>query len=190
MINLANLAISGLTIFLAILLQGCMAAALPMICLLYTSRCVYETVATPYSGYSFSSWSESSVCSGQGSTCTFNMPASAVTLTANFTVTSVNAWIDTYVRSSRSSAADGNYGLDSYDLSVGGWGDLYYSYIQFDVTSQPSSVASVKLRLYVTSEEIGGWTYPNMTLWTTGGTWVEGMQWQAQPCLLYTSRCV
>ncbi len=31
MINLANLAISGLTIFLAILLQGCMAAALPMI---------------------------------------------------------------------------------------------------------------------------------------------------------------
>jgi len=88
-------------------------------------------------------------------------------------------WLDTYVRSSRSQAGD--YGLDNYDLSVGGWGDVYYSYIQFDMAGQPDSVTSVRLRLYVTSAEAGEWTYPNMTLWTNGGAWVEGMPWQNQP---------
>jgi hypothetical protein len=48
-----------------------------------TSRTV---TATPNSGYSFSSWSGSAVCSGQGSTCYFTMPAAAVSLMATFSI--------------------------------------------------------------------------------------------------------
>ena len=41
-------------------------------------------IATASNGYTFSNWSGSTVCNGQGRTCTFTMPASSVTLTATF----------------------------------------------------------------------------------------------------------
>ncbi len=39
-------------------------------------------------------------------------------------------------------------GLDNYELRVGGWGDSYYSLIQFDLTNMPISAKSAKLYLY------------------------------------------
>lgn len=39
-------------------------------------------------------------------------------------------------------------GLDNYQLKVGGWGDLYYSLIEFDLTALPTNITSVVLYLY------------------------------------------
>jgi Ca2+-binding RTX toxin-like protein len=81
----------------------------------------------------------------------------------------------TYIRSSTST--NGDQGLDSDELRVGGWADYYYSFIQFDLNDQPQNVDSAILRLYVFSEELPPWTYPEMSLWTVEGEWSEGMQW-------------
>lgn len=39
-------------------------------------------------------------------------------------------------------------GLADQYLKVGGWGDLYYSLLQFDLTGLPKTAPNVKLRLY------------------------------------------
>src|ERR1700730_19408456 len=39
-------------------------------------------------------------------------------------------------------------GLADQYLKVGGWGDLYYSLIQFDLAGLPKHAPNVKLRLY------------------------------------------
>jgi len=87
--------------------------------------------------------------------------------------------VDSYVRSS--DFGTGIYGFDNDKLIVGGWGDHYYAFLKFDLAGQPDTVQSVTLRLWVTNEEANEWTYPEMSLWTTGGPWVEGLQWVDQP---------
>ncbi len=39
-------------------------------------------------------------------------------------------------------------GLDDHELRVGGWGDFYYSLLQFDLTNLPQTARSVRLELY------------------------------------------
>ena len=47
-------------------------------------------------------------------------------------------------------------GLDNDDLRVGGWGDQYYTLIEFDLSAMPSTAVSATLSLY--AEEIDGAT--------------------------------
>lgn len=82
---------------------------------------------------------------------------------------------DTYIRSFYFPA--GGQGEDTDTLLVGGWGDYYYSFLQFDLQGQPSEVDSVTLRLYVYEQPAPPWSYPEMSLWTVHGSWFEGMQW-------------
>ncbi|MCB1332143.1 MAG: hypothetical protein KDK26_00445 [Roseivivax sp.] len=42
--------------------------------------------------------------------------------------------------------------LDSDSLLVGGWGDLYHSFIEFDLSTLPDAVDAVTLRLYVSQQ--------------------------------------
>lgn len=46
-------------------------------------------------------------------------------------------------------------GLYDYELRVGGWGDWYYSLLQFDLTGLPSHAASVTLQLYCYGDNNG-----------------------------------
>jgi hypothetical protein len=39
-------------------------------------------------------------------------------------------------------------GLEDFELVVGGWGDLYYSLIQFDLSTLPKAAKSAQLQLY------------------------------------------
>lgn len=83
---------------------------------------------------------------------------------------------DTYIRSSLSN--NGDYGLDSNTLLVAGWGDYYYSFLQFEIGDFPSEVDSATLRLYQYRDNAGGeWTHPSMSLYTVSGNWEEGLQW-------------
>ncbi len=66
---------------------------------------------------------------------------------------------------------------DSENLLVGGWGDYYYSMLQFDVSTMPDAVDSVTMRLYVDRQAVSPWSYPQMSLWTVSGNWTEGMSW-------------
>ena len=40
-------------------------------------------------------------------------------------------------------------GLNNEQLRIGGWGDLYYSLIQFDLTNLPLTASKVELQLYM-----------------------------------------
>jgi hypothetical protein len=46
-------------------------------------------------------------------------------------------------------------GLDNEELRVGGWGDEYYSLLQFDLTGLPQQASSVRLELYCLSSGSG-----------------------------------
>jgi hypothetical protein len=47
-------------------------------------------------------------------------------------------------------------GLNDEQLRVGGWGDLYYSLLQFDLTGRPANVQSAFLYLYCFNQSGGG----------------------------------
>ena len=49
-------------------------------------------------------------------------------------------------------------GLNDDKLRVGGWGDLYYSLLQFDLTGLPVNASSAVLHLYCHSQSGGGTT--------------------------------
>jgi hypothetical protein len=46
--------------------------------------------------------------------------------------------------------------LNNSQLRIGGWGDEYYSLLQFDVAGLPTNVSSAVLYLYCSSVDAGG----------------------------------
>lgn len=65
---------------------------------------------------------------------------------------------DIWTTSVYSYAAGGSYpggGLNDHKLLVGGWGDLYYSLLQLDLTVMPANVASARLELFCYSQHDG-----------------------------------
>jgi hypothetical protein len=58
---------------------------------------------------------------------------------------------DIWTTSVYSYAPDGSFpggGLDNYELVIGGWGDLYYSLLQFDLSGLPRTARSAHLELF------------------------------------------
>jgi len=58
---------------------------------------------------------------------------------------------DIWTTSVYSYAPDGNFpggGLDNFELVLGGWGDEYYSLLQFDISTLPQNARSVRLELF------------------------------------------
>jgi hypothetical protein len=74
----------------------------------------------------------------------------------------------------------GNYGVDDDKLQVGGWGDEYYTLIQFNLAGMPGKASSAILYLYAYSR--GDASVPvTMDLYRIGGAWDESVGWYTQP---------
>jgi murein DD-endopeptidase MepM/ murein hydrolase activator NlpD len=83
-------------------------------------------------------------------------------------------WItDTYSYNS-------DYGVDDDKLQIGGWGDKYYSLIQFDISSAPAKADSAILYLYSFSTPNDG-TYISMYLDRVTQPWDENTGWFNRP---------
>ncbi|HEX4961660.1 MAG TPA: DNRLRE domain-containing protein [Thermoanaerobaculia bacterium] len=83
-------------------------------------------------------------------------------------------WItDTYSYNS-------DYGVDDDKLQVGGWGDKYYSLIQFDLSRGPAIADSAILYLYSFSTPNDG-TYVSMYLDRITQPWTEDTGWYNKP---------
>lgn len=72
---------------------------------------------------------------------------------------------------------DGKYGVDNGYLQVGGWSDLYYSLVKFDLSaaSLPANVTSVTLRLY--SVPFGDYLATGMYVDELHTSWTENYGW-------------
>ncbi len=69
-----------------------------------------------------------------------------------------------------------DYGVDDRRLRVGGWGDVYYSAIKFDLEGLPRNVTRAIIGLY--SYDAGDGSKPvSMNLARVGNTWDEGSGW-------------
>jgi pimeloyl-ACP methyl ester carboxylesterase len=72
------------------------------------------------------------------------------------------------------------FGRDEDRLLVGGWGDSYYSMLQFDISGLPATVQTAEVRL---------WAYPlpgesqpvGMGLYRITSAWNESTKWQTRP---------
>lgn len=88
-------------------------------------------------------------------------------------------------------------GLDNEDLRVGGWGDEYYSLLEFDLTGLPNHASAALLYLYCHAQDGGGTTMyldriTEFWDWKTQGTgqdherlwWADrpsAVQWEPNP---------
>ena len=73
-----------------------------------------------------------------------------------------------------------NFGVNDESLQVGGWGDLYYSLLRFDITSLPPVASSAKLVLQPFSR--GDASRPvTMMLYRATAPWTEESGWFDQP---------
>jgi len=80
-------------------------------------------------------------------------------------------------------------GLDDYELVVGGWGDLYYSLLQFNLTGLPAVTQSAQLQLYCFTQRGDGTTGIDLDRitqfwdWKTQGTGADHLRlwWADQP---------
>lgn len=74
------------------------------------------------------------------------------------------------------------YGLDTYYLIVGGWGNEYYSLIKFDVDTLPANVSSAQIHLFCYAAE--GFLV-SMYLDRIDSPWDENTKWQNRPSYTY-----
>lgn len=70
-------------------------------------------------------------------------------------------------------------------LQVGGWGDTYRTYIQFDLTGLPARVSSARLKLHAFAKGDGS-TLTAFDVWNPGSDWATSslttsMTWDTQP---------
>jgi hypothetical protein len=80
-------------------------------------------------------------------------------------------------------------GADDYELVIGGWGDLYYSLLQFNLTGLPTVAKSVQLQLYCFKQRGAGTTglyldrITQFWDWKTQGTGRDFLRlwWADQP---------
>jgi hypothetical protein len=81
-----------------------------------------------------------------------------------------------------------DYGVDNFQLRVGGWGDYYYSFIQFDLSdlSLPTeNVTSAQLQLYNYGKD-GTGTNVSMHVDLITSGWDESVGWYSgQPSATY-----
>lgn len=66
---------------------------------------------------------------------------------------------------------------DAEFLLVGGWGDYYHAFLEFDLGTLPRDIDSATLRLYVRELPTGRWSFPEMALYRLTGDWAEGLDW-------------
>lgn len=89
-------------------------------------------------------------------------------------------------------------GLADYRLRVGGWGDSYYSLLQFNLAGMPQQATSVKLNLFCFSNNNGSPVQMNLFRntspwdWRTTGTGSdhERLWWADQPTVTPVSSSV
>jgi hypothetical protein len=72
-------------------------------------------------------------------------------------------------------------GLDNEELRVGGWGDLYYSLLQFDLTGLPPSANTAFLELYDFSANGGSAVEMHLDRVTAPWSWTDRLWWADQP---------
>ena len=165
----------------------------------FTSGTSVVLTATPATGSSFTGWSGGG-CSGAGA-CTLTMDQ-ARTATATFESQAAIPIVyqpsndigvqDIWTTSIFSSAPGGGGpggGLNNEQLRVGGWGDLYYSLIQFDLSQLPPVGLKVELQLYmpqVTGAGTTGLYVDRVTAfwdWRTQGTGQDRLRlwWADRP---------
>jgi len=68
---------------------------------------------------------------------------------------------------------------NDHRLRVGGWGDVYYTMIRFDLTDFPSSVTAATLYLYTWGNDSA--SNVSMDLHRVTDAWSEAVDWQSQP---------
>jgi|GEM_PF-1859615 len=78
----------------------------------------------------------------------------------------------------------GHYGLDDEQLQVGGWADLYYSLLRFDLTGLPAHASSASIVLQPFSRGDASTAVP-MTLYSNLSTWNDSTGWFTQPNAVY-----
>lgn len=73
-----------------------------------------------------------------------------------------------------------NYGVHDSELQVGGWGDSYYTLINFNITSLPKQVTSAKIVLQAFSRGDAS-TPVSMNLYLVTSVWGDTTGWFSQP---------
>jgi hypothetical protein len=71
-------------------------------------------------------------------------------------------------------------GQDNYYLTIGGWGDWYYSLIKFNIDDLPVDVASAKIHLYPADESDPA-LYVTSYLDRVTSQWDETTRWPNRP---------
>jgi YD repeat-containing protein len=71
-------------------------------------------------------------------------------------------------------------GQDNNYLTIGGWGDWYYSLIKFNIDDLPANVASAKIYLYPDDESVTE-LYVTSYLDRVTGSWDETTKWSSRP---------
>lgn len=88
--------------------------------------------------------------------------------------------MDLYVRSSVPTLP---YATEGW-LNVGGWGDIYHTFIKFPTSALPLEFASVRLMLYCGNSNLAGnGTTVGQTLHVPTTGWTETSTWNTQPGL-------
>lgn len=120
--------------------------------------------AIPNSTHWFSAWTENGSTVSTNAAYTFNVAADR-TLIAVFTqsktiqpgpAVSKDIWTTSVYSYDPVNHSSPGGGKDDENLRVGGWGDLYYSLLQFDLSGLPSNPTSATLQLYCAAQFGGG----------------------------------
>ncbi len=119
----------------------------------------------------------------------------ATTQSAQGQTSEVTTIKDIWTTSAFSYAPDGGGpggGLDNHELVVGGWGDLYYTLIEFDLSNLPTKASSATLMLFPFTQRGIGTTgmYLDMVTefwdWKTEGTGIDRdrLWWADRPATI------
>jgi len=101
---------------------------------------------------------------------------------------SQDVWTTSYYSYANCAGAGTGGGANDEKLRVGGWGDQYYSLLQFDLTDLPTNASSAVLYLYCFNQSGGGTTMyldrvTSAWNWRTSGTGCDRLRlwWADRP---------